>query len=140
MARKPQGASTPEVYSITAAHRSHAEEMRERLTRYAITMGIRTAGFVLLVVIHNPTRWLFGIAAVVLPYVAVVFANAGRERVAPPTTLIGRADRSALGATPAPAPQQGPRPDPQPASDPFSRPAPRPASATSPGHPTSTAV
>jgi hypothetical protein len=108
MARKPERPPSAEVYSITAAHRSHAEEMRERLTRYAITMTIRTAGFVLLVVIHNPTRWIFGVAAIVLPYVAVVFANAGRERTQAPTTLIGHAQHAALPAQPVVRPDPSP--------------------------------
>jgi hypothetical protein len=125
MARKPERSSSAEVYSITAAHRSHAEEMRERMTRYAITMTIRTAGFVLLVVIHNPTRWIFGIAAIVLPYVAVVLANAGRERTQAPSTLIGHAQHAALSAPPAAGPTAAPGPT---APHTVPRPAPRPAS------------
>jgi Protein of unknown function (DUF3099) len=115
MARKPARSPSAEVYSITAAHRSHAEEMRERVIRYAITMSIRTAGFVLLVVIHNPTRWIFGFAAIVLPYVAVIFANAGRERTQTPTTLIGHGERAALTAEPVVHPDAPAAPAPGPA-------------------------
>ena len=42
-------------------------------------MGIRTACFLLAIVASGPLRWVLFTAAVVLPYVAVVVANGGRE-------------------------------------------------------------
>jgi cytochrome oxidase Cu insertion factor (SCO1/SenC/PrrC family) len=60
-----------------------SEDIRYRQRRYLISMGIRTA--CLLVAIFLAGRgpvWLIAImiaAAVVLPYVSVVFANGGRE-------------------------------------------------------------
>ncbi len=51
--------------------------------RYLVSMGVRTACFLLAVVVHGPLRWVFVLAAIVLPYIAVVFANAGRERSLP---------------------------------------------------------
>ena len=42
-------------------------------------MGIRTACLVLAVLVEGPLRWVLLAAAIFLPYVAVVFANAGRE-------------------------------------------------------------
>jgi hypothetical protein len=43
-------------------------------------MGVRTACFVAAFVTHGILRWLLIVAAFVLPYIAVVIANAGRER------------------------------------------------------------
>ncbi len=44
-------------------------------------MGIRTACFVLLVVIDEWYRWIFAAGAVFLPFFAVVAANAVKPRV-----------------------------------------------------------
>lgn len=44
-------------------------------------MMIRTACFILTVVLPSPYRWIALFGAVVLPYVAVVVANAGRETI-----------------------------------------------------------
>ena len=45
-------------------------------------MGIRIACFILMVVItpYGWYTWVFGVAAIVLPYVAVVTANVEPER------------------------------------------------------------
>lgn len=47
-------------------------------------MGIRTVCLVLAVVASGWLQWAFLAGAIVLPYVAVVMANAGRERAAEP--------------------------------------------------------
>lgn len=70
---------TAEVYSITATPRSVADQQRGRRTRYLISMGIRTLCFVLAIVVSGPLRWVLLSGAIVLPYVAVVLANAGSE-------------------------------------------------------------
>ena len=46
-------------------------------------MGIRTVCFVLAVVAQGWLRWVFIVAAVALPYLSVVYANSGRERIEP---------------------------------------------------------
>ncbi len=48
-------------------------------------MMIRTACFILTVVLPSPYRWIALFGAVTLPYVAVVIANAGRETMKTPT-------------------------------------------------------
>jgi len=55
-------------------------DISRRTRRYLIQMGIRTACFLLAVVVPGVLRWVFLAGAVVLPYVAVLIANAGRER------------------------------------------------------------
>jgi len=67
------------VYRITHARTSLSEEQSGRTRRYLWSMGIRTACFIAAIVASGWLRWLLVGAAVVLPYIAVVFANAGRE-------------------------------------------------------------
>jgi len=71
--------SGDESVRITSAQTSHSERVRGRQTRYLISMGIRTLCFVLAVVTDGALRWAFIAGAVVLPYVAVIAANASGE-------------------------------------------------------------
>ena len=72
-----------QVFSITTAAESQTDDRVRREKRYAISMAIRTLCFlggVALVMQPMPFAvlgWLMFVAAVFLPYVAVVFANAG---------------------------------------------------------------
>ncbi len=62
-------------------------------------MGIRTACFLGAVLAAGWLRWSLVAAALVLPYLAVVLANAGRERTGPaPTEVFLRPDRRQLHA------------------------------------------
>ncbi|GAA4402635.1 hypothetical protein GCM10023168_13380 [Fodinibacter luteus] len=67
--------------SVTSAPASRTEDQARRLRQYLVTMGIRTACFILLVVIDDWYRWIFAAGAVFLPFVAVVAANAVAPRV-----------------------------------------------------------
>ncbi len=69
----------PEPVRITSATRSRSDDIGMRQRRYLVSMGIRTVCFVLAVVFrHVPVvMWLLIVASFVLPYVAVVMANAG---------------------------------------------------------------
>ncbi|HEX6472056.1 MAG TPA: DUF3099 domain-containing protein [Streptosporangiaceae bacterium] len=76
------------VYRVTDALRPMSEDISHRQRRYLISMGIRTVCFVGAVLLagRGPV-WLVGImiaAALVLPYISVVFANGGREPDNPP--------------------------------------------------------
>jgi hypothetical protein len=51
-------------------------------------MMIRTACFLLTVILPSPYRWFALLGAVTLPYIAVVVANAGRESFAPSDSLV----------------------------------------------------
>ena len=67
----------PEPVRITTATRSHNADIAQRQRRYLISMGIRTACFVLAIVsIGHWFMWFFIAASFLLPYVAVVLANA----------------------------------------------------------------
>jgi Protein of unknown function (DUF3099) len=78
------------VYQITGARRGVRDDVNGRTRRYLISMGVRTACFLGAVVADGALRWVLIGGALILPYVAVVFANGGRERieVAPLTTHV----------------------------------------------------
>jgi hypothetical protein len=70
----------PEVFSISRVETSLSEDQTGRQRRYLISMGLRTACFVGGILTEGVLRWTLIVGAVVLPYFAVVIANAGRER------------------------------------------------------------
>ena len=92
------------MYSITGASTSLTEEQAPRTRIYLASMGIRTACVLLAIVVPGWPRWAFIAGAVLLPYLAVVAANARRSRraVAPPAPVVpiitalppGRSDAS----------------------------------------------
>jgi hypothetical protein len=86
----------PQVVSITGAPRAHSDDLDKRISRYLTSMAIRTACVILVVVVDSPVRWVFAVGAVVLPYVAVVMANARGDRRTPPPPLPPPAPRGAL--------------------------------------------
>ena len=71
----------PEVHSISGVTAGLSTDQSARQRRYFISMMIRTACFILAVVLPNPYRWFAIAGAVLLPYIAVVVANAGRETI-----------------------------------------------------------
>ncbi len=72
-----------EVFTITGAQRALSQEQTGRTRRYLISMGIRTACVLGAIVVPGWPRWVLIAGAVVLPYLAVVVANAGRENDEP---------------------------------------------------------
>jgi hypothetical protein len=68
------------VHSITTAQEALEAEQSRRIRRYAIQMGIRTACFVGAVLASGWLRWTMVACAVVIPYLAVIIANAGRDK------------------------------------------------------------
>ncbi|GAB3124839.1 hypothetical protein GCM10027160_46640 [Streptomyces calidiresistens] len=86
------------VFRITAARRGLAEDVGARQRRYVISMVIRSVSVVLTVLLWNVSVPLAAVtlaAGVLIPYVAVVVANAGRENapVLPRTALVGDGSR-----------------------------------------------
>jgi len=81
MARRPR--TDPDVVRITDAPISTADEIAARQRRYLLSMGLRTVCFVAAIVVGSGwLRWVLVAAALVLPYVAVVMANAASPKVA----------------------------------------------------------
>jgi hypothetical protein len=75
------GSREPEVFAITQAQPSLSNEQQARTRRYLISMGIRTACVIGAIFIPGWPRWVLIAGAVVLPYLAVVIANGGRDRI-----------------------------------------------------------
>ncbi|WP_300343165.1 DUF3099 domain-containing protein [Nesterenkonia sp.] len=75
---------TQPVHSITDAPLKHSVEQRSRMVRYTVAMSIRIVCFMLAAVVAVvwETWWAmaFATAAIVLPYIAVVDANASGQR------------------------------------------------------------
>jgi hypothetical protein len=69
------------VYQITGARRGVRDDVNSRTRRYLFSMGVRTVCFLGAVLAGGWLRWALIAAAVVLPYLSVVFANGGRERI-----------------------------------------------------------
>jgi Protein of unknown function (DUF3099) len=71
------------VHVVTQARRSLSDDIAYRQRRYLLMMGIRAVCFVIAVLMFiNHLGWLTAIpaiAAIFIPYFAVVFANGGRE-------------------------------------------------------------
>ncbi|WP_030815585.1 DUF3099 domain-containing protein [Streptomyces sp. NRRL F-2799] len=77
------GKQRGEVFRITGARTGLAEDVRGRQRRYVISMSIRTVSVILAASLWNVERYVAIVALVLgaaLPYIAVVIANAGRER------------------------------------------------------------
>ena len=72
-----------QVHLVTLARRPLSEDIRYRQHRYLIMMGIRTLCFAIAIVLFVAhLRWLIlipAVGAMVIPYIAVIFANGGRE-------------------------------------------------------------
>ena len=66
--------------SISSAKYAHSEEIPGRMKKYLISMSIRTACFIGAVFAPSPYRWFLIAGAVLLPYFAVVIANAGQSQ------------------------------------------------------------
>jgi hypothetical protein len=67
--------SDAEVHSITDAAAAHSDEMRQRMIKYAVAMGIRMVCLILIFVVDGWFKLIPVLGAVFLPWVAVVIAN-----------------------------------------------------------------
>ena len=100
-----------EAHRITTARKSVADDQAYRVRGYVISMSIRIVCFLLAVVTHGWLRWTFVAAALVIPYLAVVFANGGREpNEDPPDSLRPMPGRELPGGPPE-SPHRTPEPD-----------------------------
>ena len=86
-------ASDPGPVLVTTAGKSPREERRDRERRYLLTMGLRVLCFIAAIVLFAVgPRWAGLLAAagsLVLPWVAVVAANAAPKRSAAAPVLYG---------------------------------------------------
>lgn len=96
-----------QVFRITGARQGLDEDVRGRQRRYVIAMSVRTVSVILAVTLWNVERPVAIVALVlgaVLPYIAVVLANAGREKApSPMATFVPAPSHPMI----APAPHDG---------------------------------
>ncbi len=89
-------ASNSDPVLVTTARKSPGQERRERERRYLLTMGLRVLCFIAAIVLFAVgPRWAGFVAAVgslVLPWVAVVAANAAPKRSGSDPVLYARED------------------------------------------------
>ncbi|MBS0024750.1 DUF3099 domain-containing protein [Microbacterium paraoxydans] len=93
-----------QVPAVTSLPQSPGDESDHRVRRYALTMTIRIVCFGLMFFVQplGWYTWVFALAAAVLPYIAVVFANAGSDS----TETAAESPLHELDAPAAPAPVQ----------------------------------
>ena|GEM_PF-445630 len=115
--RHPRSAHDAEVVSITDAGHAHSDEIRARMIKYAVAMGIRMVCLGLLFVLDGWFKLIAVAGAVFLPWFAVIIANGGDKAETPSDHLIGVPLQASLPAEPtdpAGAPETG---APEPAED-----------------------
>ena len=78
--RATHGPRPPQANLITNAQRGASADLKSRQIRYTVTMAFRVACFIAMIWVPNPYRWFLLGAAVVLPYIAVLFANQADQR------------------------------------------------------------
>ena len=61
-----------EVHSITDAAGAHSEDMRQRMIKYALAMGIRMVCLILIFVVDGWLKIIAVAGAVFLPWIAVI--------------------------------------------------------------------
>ncbi len=96
--RHPRSAQNAEVVSITDAGTAHSDEIRSRMIKYAVAMGIRMACLGLLFVLDGWFKLIAVAGAVFLPWFAVIIANGGDKAETPSDHLIGTPLQAALPA------------------------------------------
>ncbi|MBT2395057.1 DUF3099 domain-containing protein [Streptomyces sp. ISL-100] len=106
--------SGTEVFRITGARQGLADDVRRRQRRYVISMSIRTVAVILAAVLWDVERHVAIVAlalGLILPYIAVVIANGGRENAPSlpsayiPTPVRPALERSAEPAAEEPGPE-----------------------------------
>ncbi|MDR6556507.1 putative tellurium resistance membrane protein TerC [Arthrobacter pascens] len=107
MPEKPGTASGhPEVHSITDAAAAHSEDMRERMIKYALAMGIRMVCLILIFVVDGWFKLVAVAGAVFLPWIAVVIANGSDKAEIHSDSLLDYAPYAELEASEAVEPAE----------------------------------
>ncbi|QIJ61907.1 DUF3099 domain-containing protein [Streptomyces sp. JB150] len=116
--RKLRDGGNAQVFRITGARQGLQDDVRGRQRRYVISMSVRTVSVILAAVLWNVERHVAIVALVlgaVLPYIAVVIANAGRENAPSlPSTFVAVPPRTMIEPPRAESPGDGTANDPGP--------------------------
>jgi Protein of unknown function (DUF3099) len=97
-----------EVHSITDAAGAHSEDMRKRMIKYALAMGIRMVCLILIFVVDGWFKILMVAGAVFLPWIAVVIANGNDKAEAHSELLLDSAPLAEIESPPQPSPPDRP--------------------------------
>ncbi|MCU1573696.1 MAG: hypothetical protein JWO93_1778 [Micrococcaceae bacterium] len=81
-------AGSSAVHSITDARTAHTDEMRQRMIKYAVAMGIRVVCLGMLFVLDGWLKLIAIAGAVFLPWFAVIIANGGSDTLAEHSTAL----------------------------------------------------
>jgi Protein of unknown function (DUF3099) len=93
------------VQSVTTARPGHSSDIDARQRRYLLIMAIRIACIPPAIMVDGWLRWAFILGAVVLPYIAVVVANAARRNEPGMLVPVDPQPRPELPQSPAPHPR-----------------------------------
>jgi hypothetical protein len=97
------------VHSITDAAAAHSEDMRQRMIKYALAMGIRMVCLILIFVVDGWFKILMVAGALFLPWIAVVIANGSDKAEIHSDSLLDSAPLAELESPPwAASPEEGP--------------------------------
>lgn len=94
------------VHSITDAAAAHSEDMRQRMIKYALAMGIRMVCLILIFVVDGWFKLVMVAGAVFLPWIAVVIANGSDQAEVHSDSLLDSAPLAEL-ESPSGSPEQG---------------------------------
>jgi hypothetical protein len=98
------------VHSITDAASAHSEDMRQRMIKYALAMGIRLVCLILIFVVDGWFKILMVAGAVFLPWIAVIIANGSDKAEVHSDSLLDSAPMAELEGSSWP-PSEGPDSD-----------------------------
>lgn len=99
------------VHSITDAASAHSEDMRQRMIKYALAMGIRMVCLILIFVVDGWFKLVMVAGAVFLPWIAVVIANGSDKAEIHSDSLLDAAPLAELEGSSWPAAEAGPDSD-----------------------------
>jgi hypothetical protein len=100
--KRDAASGDPEVHSITDAAAAHSEDMRERMIKYALAMGIRMVCLILIFVVDGCFTLVAVAGAVFLPWIAVVIANGSDKAEIHSDSLLDYAPYAELEAADGP--------------------------------------
>lgn len=99
------------VHSITDAAAAHSEDMRQRMIKYALAMGIRMVCLILIFVVDGWFKLVMAAGAVFLPWIAVVIANGSDTAEVHSDALLDSAPLAELENPAQAGPEAGPDTD-----------------------------
>lgn len=107
--RRGPDVPTNDVHNITDARVAHSDEMRLRMIKYSVSMGIRMVCLVLVFFVEGWLQWVVIAGAVFLPYFAVIIANGGSDtsNLQHSDALLNQAPAHELESRGAYAPESG---------------------------------